>query len=41
MILCDGEFERGSWRELLHLSSVSPEPPFLIVASRLADAELC
>jgi DNA-binding response OmpR family regulator len=37
IVLCDGELPAGSWREILGHVALSPEPPILIVASRLAD----
>jgi CheY-like chemotaxis protein len=37
IVLCDGEF---GWREILDEFRALPDPPFLIVTSRLADDRL-
>lgn len=40
IVLCECELRPGTWRELLEQVSELPEPPFLIVTSRLADERL-
>jgi DNA-binding response OmpR family regulator len=40
LLLCESDLEAGSWRELWDRASVVPDPPFLIVTSRLADEYL-
>jgi DNA-binding NtrC family response regulator len=40
IVVCDAELAPGSWQEMLqHLSNL-PDPPLLIVSSRLADERL-
>lgn len=40
IVVCDCDVSPDSWRELLEKSALLPDPPFLIVASRLADERL-
>jgi len=40
IVLCERELSPGTWRELLERLSSLPEPPFLIVTSRVADERL-
>ena len=40
LVLCACDLQPGTWRELLDLLAFLPEPPFLIVTSRLADERL-
>ena len=40
LVLCDGDLRPGTWRELLDLTCLLPEPPCLIVTSRAADERL-
>jgi DNA-binding response OmpR family regulator len=37
IILCDGNLEQGSWRDILDAIARWSDPPLLIVTSRLAD----
>lgn len=40
IVLCEYDLRPGTWRELLRQTATLPEPPFLIVTSRLADERL-
>jgi DNA-binding NtrC family response regulator len=40
VVLCDSEVRAGSWTELLEHISTLPDPPYLILTSRLADERL-
>lgn len=40
LVLCECDLHPGSWRELLDLLALLPDPPFLIVTSRVADERL-
>jgi DNA-binding response OmpR family regulator len=40
MVLCDGDAESPLWQDLLEQLRRLPDPPFLIVTSRLADDRL-
>jgi len=40
IVICDCEITSGSWREMLEQISLLPDPPLLIVTSRLADDRL-
>lgn len=40
LVLCECDLRQGTWRELLDLLKLLPEPPFLIVTSRAADERL-
>jgi DNA-binding response OmpR family regulator len=40
IVLCDGDAEPSLWRQLLDHLRRLPNPPFLIVTSRLADDRL-
>jgi CheY-like chemotaxis protein len=40
LVLCECDLMPGTWRELLDLLEQLPEPPFLIVTSRVADERL-
>ena len=40
VVICDAELEVTNWRELLTRAGDLPEPPCLIVSSRLADERL-
>lgn len=40
LVLCACDLESGSWRELLDLLARLPDPPSLIVTSRVADERL-
>jgi DNA-binding response OmpR family regulator len=40
IVLCDTELGRDAWKELLGELAHFPEPPYLIVTSRLADEHL-
>ncbi len=37
IVLCEREFLQGSWLDMLEETVALPDPPFLIVTSRLAD----
>jgi DNA-binding NtrC family response regulator len=37
VVLCDTDLTSGTWREMLEHISLLPDPPLLIVTSRLAD----
>jgi len=37
VVLCESELVQGSWRDLLDAVSRLPNPPMLVVTSRLAD----
>jgi DNA-binding NtrC family response regulator len=40
IVICDCDVFSGGWEEMLARISLLPDPPLLIVASRLADARL-
>jgi DNA-binding NtrC family response regulator len=40
IVFCESDMLPGTWREMLEQISLLPDPPFLIVTSRLADARL-
>ena len=40
LVLCEHDLRPGTWRELLELVESLPEPPFVIVTSRVADERL-
>jgi DNA-binding NtrC family response regulator len=40
IVICDSEIASGTWGELLERISLFPDPPLLIVTSRLADERL-
>jgi DNA-binding NtrC family response regulator len=40
IVLCESELFPGTWREVLERVSQLPDPPLLIVTSRLADERL-
>jgi len=40
IVICDCDIVPGSWQEMLHYTSLLPDPPLLIVTSRLADERL-
>lgn len=40
LVLCECDLQPGTWRELLDLLARLPDPPFLIVTSRVADERL-
>jgi DNA-binding response OmpR family regulator len=40
IVICDCDISSGSWREILEQTSLLPNPPLLIVTSRLADERL-
>ncbi len=40
IVICECDMLPGSWREMLEHASVLPDPPLVIVASRLADEQL-
>ena len=40
IVICEADLFPGSWREILAHTSLSPDPPLLIVTSRLADDRL-
>jgi CheY-like chemotaxis protein len=40
LVLCECDLKPGTWRELLDLLARLPDPPFLIVTSRVADERL-
>lgn len=40
VVICDGELPDSDWRLLLHRLADLPDPPSLIVSSRLADERL-
>lgn len=40
VIVSEGKLHPGTWQELLQYISLLPDPPLLIVASRLADERL-
>lgn len=40
IVLCESQTTSGTWRELLEALSHFPDPPLLIVTSRLADERL-
>ena len=40
IVICDAEIASGTWGELLEQISLFPDPPLLIVTSRLADERL-
>jgi len=40
IILCERDIEGGSWKDMLEYVSGLPDPPCLIVTSRLADEHL-
>ncbi len=40
IVICDCEITPGTWEEILNLISFLPDPPLLIVTSRLADERL-
>ena len=40
IVLCESDLMPGTWREMLEQISLLPDPPLLIVASRVADERL-
>ena len=40
IVFCESDMLPGTWREMLEYISLLPDPPLLIVTSRLADARL-
>jgi len=40
VVICDCDVSPGTWREMLDHISLLPDPPLLIVTSRLADERL-
>ena len=40
VVICDGDLAPGTWEDLLSHISSFPDPPLLIVTSRLADERL-
>jgi DNA-binding response OmpR family regulator len=40
IVLCDCDLMPGTWREMLEHVSAFPDPPLIIVTSRLADERL-
>ena len=40
VLICDCDPTPGTWHEMLELISLLPEPPLLILTSRLADEQL-
>jgi DNA-binding response OmpR family regulator len=40
MVLCQCHLGKETWRDVLHVTSLLVDPPFLIVTSRLADEYL-
>jgi DNA-binding NtrC family response regulator len=40
VVLCECNLQPGTWQELLDLLVRLPDPPFLIVTSRVADERL-
>src|SRR5271165_1029470 len=40
IVICDDDVSRGFWRQLVEELAQLPEPPLLIVTSRLADERL-
>jgi len=40
IVLCDCDISSGTWKEMLDHISLLPDPPLLIVTSRLADERL-
>ena len=40
IVFCEADVLQGTWREMLEHISFLPDPPLLIVTSRLADARL-
>jgi DNA-binding response OmpR family regulator len=40
VVLCESELPDGNWKDLLRAAAVVPNPPVMIVTSRLADERL-
>ncbi len=40
VVVCESDLQPGTWKEVLEELSTLPDPPFLIVTSRLADERL-
>jgi DNA-binding response OmpR family regulator len=40
VVVCESDLQPGTWKEVLDELSALPDPPFLIVTSRLADDRL-
>ena len=40
LVLCEHDLRPGTWLELLEVVDLLPEPPFVIVTSRVADERL-
>ena len=40
VVLCESDLQPGTWKEVLEELRTLPDPPFLIVTSRLADDRL-
>jgi DNA-binding NtrC family response regulator len=40
IVICERDLEGASWKALLEQAALLPDPPYLIVASRLADEYL-
>jgi DNA-binding NtrC family response regulator len=40
VVVCERDLSPGTWREMLQQTLLLPDPPFLVVTSRLADERL-
>ena len=40
VVVCEGDLQPGSWKDVLEQAVILPDPPPLIVTSRLADERL-
>ncbi|MGA2723987.1 MAG: response regulator [Bryobacteraceae bacterium] len=40
VVVCESDLQPGTWKEVLEELNTLPDPPFLIVTSRLADERL-
>jgi len=40
VVVCEGDTLPGSWQEMLATTALLPEPPSIVIASRLADDHL-
>jgi len=40
VVVCESDLQPGTWKEVLEELNALPDPPFLIVTSRLADDRL-
>lgn len=40
VVVCERDLDAGTWKDVLNHLTLLPQPPYLIVTSRLADDQL-